>query len=290
MRNLILRTLTARKGRAYALLLATCLLAISPEIHGRETDLRGYNSQDGALEDIYQTGREETVYTLQQLESLRQAIKPRFVRVLNYRHYANSREYLEKGILFTFEGYRSERVFLAGDFNNWRPVPMFRNRMGVYYYILPVREIEKGERVDMYRYKFQVDGIWTHDPTHRTREDDGLGGYISHYYLENPDINRTITVRILDEKEDLPERLVEFAIYLPEVDNLSLVGSFNNWNPEHDLMIKGEDGIFRLRKRMRPGDYVYKYVADGKWILDRYNESTRYASDIQELCSYLEIE
>ncbi len=249
----------------------------------------GYNSREAGLEDAAQTGRDERVYSLQQLETLRRAVAPRYVRVVNYRQYPSTRRYLEKGVLFTYYGYRSRRVMLAGDFNNWTPIPMHRNSMGVYYWILPVREVEGGRIVDTYKYKFVVDGIWTHDPTHQNFTDDGLGGYVSSYYLDRPDVNRQATVRVIRETRPAAERLVEFAIYQPNVENLSLVGDFNNWNPEHDVMTRGEDGIFRLRLRLRPGQYLYKYVADGRWILDSFNEDARYHNGIRELASFLDL-
>lgn len=252
----------------------------------------GYNSEDAGLEDPLETGRDEQLYTLEQLETLRRAVGPRYVRVLNYRHYAGAGEYIQKGVLFTYAGYRAERVRIAGDFNNWSPAPMHRNKMGVYYVVLPVREIEAGERILSYKYKFLVDGIWTHDPENKTRRDDGLGGYLSVFQLERPDVNRQIAVRVLKEgrRGGSEERLVEFAIYMPDAENLSLVGDFNNWNPEHDLLTRGDDGIFRLRLRLRPGSYHYKYVADGRWILDQYNEETRYHTGIRTLVSFLRIE
>ncbi len=253
-----------------------------------------YNSEDAGLEEPLDTGRRKQVYTLQNIETLRRAVRPRYVRVLNPRHYASGdsgyRSYLQKGILFTYASYRSRRVFLSGDFSNWGNIPMRRNEMGVFYHILPVRELEAGRIIEAYRYKFLVDGIWTADPTHPNTEDDGLGGSLSVYYLDDIDVNRLATVRVLKEREPSFERLVEFAIYLPDAENLSLVGEFNNWNPEHDFMTKGEDGVFRLRMRLRPGGYVYKFVADGKWILDKYNEETRYHEILGELCSFLEIE
>lgn len=120
--------------------------------------------------------------------------------------------------------------------------------------------------------------------------DDGLGGVISEFNLDREDINRLATVRVLSEGRRMNERLVEFAIYLPDVENLSLVGNFNDWNPEHDLLVKGQDGIFRLRLRLRPGEYVYKYIADGRWVLDPYNPETRFHETLDELCSYIKLD
>jgi len=137
-----------------------------------------------------------------------------------------------------------------------------------------------------------ADGIWTHDPENRYKRDDGLGGYLSEFYLEKTDIERQISVRIIEEAGigPLKEHLVEFAIYLPSVSNLSIAGNFNNWNPEHDILEKDKDGVFRLKMRLKPGEYIYRYIADGNWILDKYNPDTKYHSMIQGLCSYLKVE
>lgn len=239
-------------------------------------------------EPHHEATENERIYTLNQIETLRKALPPRYVRVLDWRFY-ETRSGLNSGILFTFDGFQKKRVSVAGNFSNWKPVPMQRNRHGVYFYLLPIGEDEAD--LSVIHYRFMMDGIWTHDPVNQYRKDDGLGGYISEYRLESRDVNRTITVRTLEEEdgEENHERLVEFAIYLPEISNLSLVGTFNDWNPEHDFPVKGEDGIFRLRMRLRPGRYLYKYIADGKWILDRFNPDARYNAGYDELCSYLEV-
>ncbi|MBI3396375.1 MAG: hypothetical protein HY042_11110 [Spirochaetia bacterium] len=250
----------------------------------------GYNSKETGLEESLETGRNETVYYLEQIERLRRAVPPTYVRIVNWREYGMGRGVLTKGILFTVQAYRSRIVYLSGDFNNWGKIPMYRNSQGVYYYLLPVREIEAGERILSYQYKYQIDGIWGHDPMNKNSLPDGLGGYLSEYRLNAEDVNRRVTVRVLKEESKGKERLVEFAVYLPEADNLSLVGSFNGWNPEHDLPVKGNDGIFRLRMRLAPGEYVYKYVADGRWMLDPFNRDTRFHKGISELCSYVKVE
>ena len=248
-----------------------------------------YNSLDAGLEERKPSTRAEKVYTLEQIERLRRAVSPRYIRVMDWRGYKRDGKVLTRGILFTYAGYRAGRVYLAGDFNNWKMIQLRRNQRGVYYHILPVREIEAGVRIKDYKYKFLVDVIWTQDPTHPNILDDGLGGYLSTFYLEREDTPRHITVRVLKEARQREDRLVEFAIYLPDVENLSIVGNFNHWNPEHDLLTKGEDGIFRLRLRLKPGEYVYKYVADGRWIVDPFNENTRYDLQIDELCSFLSL-
>ena len=256
--------------------------------------ISGYNSEDGGLSGKYRSRGREKVYYLRQLEHLRRALPPRYIRVMDWKHYGSRGKILNKGILFTYSGYRARKVFLAGNFSNWRPIPLHRNTRGVYYYILPVRDLESKLEIKaenyVFRYKFLVDGIWMSDPVNKNRVDDGLGAYVSNFRLYEQDVNRYITVRTIGEPALNGERLVEFAIYLPRVQNLSLVGVFNNWNPEHDQMVKGKDGIFRLRLKLKPGEYVYKFIADGRWILDRYNPNTRLFEQLGELCSHIKIE
>ncbi len=232
------------------------------------------------------------VYSLETIEKLRRSVSPRYVRVLDWR---GPKPGLVKGILFTCEALRSSDVSLAGDFSAWKPLAMQRNRNGIFFYILPIRELEEGVRVRRYRYKFQSAGIWFHDPRNPQRTDDGLGGYISEYELEKEDTNRQISFRVLREAKPGSERLVEFAAHekalgraagRSRVTNVSIVGDFNNWNADHDWLKRDEEGIYRLRLRLPPGEYSYRLVVDGKWVLDPYNPQTRKHSRLDDLVSF----
>lgn len=251
--------------------------------------LSGYHSQLGSLGNHGKLKQRKRVYNLYQLMNLRKAIAPRYIRLLNQKQYIQTAKILQKGILFTYKALKAKKVLLAGDFNNWTGMPMQRNKKGVFFHVLPLRKIEEGKKIKTYRYKFIVDGIWTHDPQSKTNDSLGSEGTISIFYLEEIPLESQISIRVLQEKEKNNDYLVEFAIYLPKVQDLSLVGDFNNWNPEHDILHKSADGIFRRRLRLKSGYYVYKYVADGKWMLDTYNPNTRFESQLQELCSFIEL-
>lgn len=255
--------------------------------HLRAEDWVGsYDSE--ALEE---EGAGARVYSLETIERLRRSVSPRYVRVLDFR----SREVLQKGILFTYHALQAQSVSLAGDFNGWKLLPMKRNKNGVFYFILPVREIEGGRRILTYRYKFQSAGIWLDDPRNSQRTDDGLGGYVSLFELEQEDVNRQVSFRVIREAGRKRDRLVEFAVHEKAlstalrrgtVRNVAIVGDFNGWNPDHDWLEKGPDGIFRLRMRLNPGEYSYQLIVDGNWIRDPYNPETRHHSMVQELVSY----
>jgi 1,4-alpha-glucan branching enzyme len=227
------------------------------------------------------------VYTLNQIEMLRKAVPPQYVRVIDWMNYEGEK-FLNRGILFTFDGYRKKGAWIAGNFTNWKLEPMIRNRHGVYFFLLTIKNGD--DNLNLYTYRFLADEIWTHDPVNRYRRDDGMGGYLSEFRFDAPDIDRVVTVRLIPESVKREERLIEFAIHLPDVSNLSLVGDFNRWNPEHDIAVRGPDGIFRIRLRLKPGEYIYKYIADGKWILDRFNSETRMNLEMDELCSYLKVD
>ena len=123
------------------------------------------------------------------------------------------------------------------------------------------------------------------------RHSDGAGSYYSEYTLEHIDFEKQVSARVISEEmvEDLDFITVEFQIYQPKASVISLVGDFNQWNPEHDYLHKDRNGIFKLRKKLRPGEYRYNYIVDGEKILDTYNAETRYRGETDELSSYLKV-
>ncbi len=46
-----------------------------------------------------------------------------------------------------------------------------------------------------------------------------------------------------------------------------LAGSFNNWNPGN-LKLKEKNGIYELSLFLEEGIYQYKFIVDGRWIVD----------------------
>ena len=54
-----------------------------------------------------------------------------------------------------------------------------------------------------------------------------------------------------------------------ELQKVSLVGDFNNWDKDADFMARQEDGSFRFIISLNPGIYHYKFVLDDlEWIPD----------------------
>jgi 1,4-alpha-glucan branching enzyme len=57
----------------------------------------------------------------------------------------------------------------------------------------------------------------------------------------------------------------------PEAKSVYLAGDFNGWSPNGFPMEKqGDEWVLRLH--LSPGKHIYKFVVDGKWILDPDNK------------------
>ena len=68
---------------------------------------------------------------------------------------------------FVWSAARGNNVFLAGDFSDWKPVPMERSGNG----FTAVVELSPGE----HQYKFIVDGEWQSDPSAPEAVPNGFG-------------------------------------------------------------------------------------------------------------------
>ncbi len=210
------------------------------------------------------------------LRFLKQSDEPKEMTIIRIDNVGRQKSILERGILITYKNRNARDVRIASDSTQWKPTRMQRGKHGVWYYFMT-------ESTSMrIRYKFLVDGIWIADPKNPDREDDLSGSYLS---LITPGAgieHRTASYRFINS------RTVEFRVYRPSAQFVSLVGDFNGWNPENDILRKDDSGFWRLQKRLPRGLYRYKYIIDGEWVPDLYN--ARSASDnMNGVCSLIEI-
>lgn len=63
--------------------------------------------------------------------------------------------------------------------------------------------------------------------------------------------------------------LVPFTLAAPDAESVSLVGNFNNWDPDAGKMSK-VNGIWEIKLELKKGQvYTYNYIIDGvEWITD----------------------
>ncbi|MDD2964415.1 MAG: glycogen-binding domain-containing protein [Bacteroidales bacterium] len=144
--------------------------------------------------------------------------------------------------LWGFPGAR--RVMVAGNFNVWNREELAMTKISGGWQLPYV--LGPG----MYEYKFIVDGNWITDP-------------------DNPFTtgNGDATNSILTVKPNYVFRLHGYE----DAREVMVSGSFNGWSKSGYRMVrKGDNWIFPIY--LSRGKHSYKFVVDGKWILDPDNK------------------
>jgi len=60
----------------------------------------------------------------------------------------------------------------------------------------------------------------------------------------------------------------DFFCHAPEAKQVSIVGDFNNWNPNVTPMIRQPDGRWMASLELTHGYHQYAFLVDGKRVLD----------------------
>ena len=58
---------------------------------------------------------------------------------------------------------------------------------------------------------------------------------------------------------------VELTFHAPEARKVHIAGNFNAWNVKSSPMKKGRDGTWRIKLKLSPGKYEYRYFVDEAW-------------------------
>lgn len=158
----------------------------------------------------------------------------------------NVNSYISKGKPheFILNGFTNAKaVMLAGTFNAWNSAELQMEKTATGWRLPYV--LGPG----MYSYRFIVDGEWIVDPANKLFEN--TTGYQNSVLCIEPNY-------IFKLKD------------LSGAQQVLLSGSFNGWAEPGFEMMKTEDG-WELPVYLAPGKYLYKYVVDGKWLIDPGN-------------------
>lgn len=276
-----------RTHKAKATALIALILTFTLAAEEAENWMGAFRSVD--YEEGEEALPEEKIYYFWQLENLRKAVPPRFIRFVDTASSLRTGKLLNRGVLFSFEGLANDEVSVCGEFNHWQCIPLQKNDKGIFYGVVDIVEADLYEPKPAYEYKFRVDGIFTHDPENSDTVEDGSGSLISRIAYRAPGADKQASVRVLEDSpyEEKEFRTVEFRIFQPQAETVSLIGDFNHWDPETDFLEKERNGVYRLVKKLKPGEYQYNFVVDGKIILDTYNPLTLLREDTGEISSAL---
>jgi 1,4-alpha-glucan branching enzyme len=61
---------------------------------------------------------------------------------------------------------------------------------------------------------------------------------------------------------------VEFRFYRPLAGNVKVAGDFSDWGHNAIPMQAVGEGWWTTRLALRPGEYRFRYIADGNWFTD----------------------
>jgi len=180
-------------------------------------------------------------------------------------------------VTFQYQAPSAGSVYLAGEFNNWSDSanPM-ANADGTWTLAI---DLTPGT----YMYKFVADGSWFADPGNPTTAEDGFGGKNSVLTVpENTEemmagagaaaagaaakpVAPATTATATGGKVQVTFRYEDAG-----ASSVYLAGDFNGWSDSSDLMANA-DGAWTKTLALAPGDYAYKFVADGSWTQDPAN-------------------
>lgn len=64
------------------------------------------------------------------------------------------------------------------------------------------------------------------------------------------------------------KKKVPFEFSSPEAKEVYLVGEFNNWDTQANLMKKDRNGLWKTTLSLKPGRYEYRFLVDAIWTND----------------------
>jgi Glycogen recognition site of AMP-activated protein kinase/Carbohydrate-binding module 48 (Isoamylase N-terminal domain) len=148
-------------------------------------------------------------------------------------------------VTFKLDGYlTAKKVTVSGSFNNWDENALQMKRIANGW-ALP-ETFPAGN----YSYRFIVDGISITDPHNPLT------------VFEKGELKSFVALK--------PTRYFVLKGY-GSAKKITLHGSFNDWEPHGYTMVrKGDDWIIGFN--LKPGKYLYKFIIDGRWILDPGNK------------------
>jgi len=140
-----------------------------------------------------------------------------------------------------------------------------RNENDIYVLIY-----EPPEGLAEIRYRLIVDGIWTTDPSNPDLVADRWGVRLSRTTVSR--VPRTLTETPIVHADGT----VEFVVQAREGSRVSVVGTFNGWDPFMTPLRETSPGVFSRRLRLGTGEHLYYYVVDGLRLPDPGNNERKW--------------
>lgn len=143
---------------------------------------------------------------------------------------------------FVFDALpQASKVYLLGSFNGWEDKSIELRKEGA------VWVVDMYLKEGTYAYRFKADKKYYLDPSNPISLTDGDG-------FENSYTSVGDTMHF---------KLKGFG----NAAEVFVAGSFNDWNPS-ELRLRKKNGVWSMPYVLGPGVYTYKFLVDGKWMVD----------------------
>lgn len=164
-------------------------------------------------------------------------------------------------------------VGVAFDFENYRIIhPYALNDKGIYVFSMPFPD------KNTINYRMIIDGLWMPDPLCKNNRKDENGIIVSTVNLPTPRPIKVTGPVLTDTGE------TRFSIRTIPGSTVSLVGTFNGWDPYMTPLSETSEGVYSADLRLRQGSYYYYFIVDGKKALDPMNFARARNVEGEEVC------
>lgn len=175
------------------------------------------------------------------------------------------REYKEafekgSGEKLDFADLKIHEVIVSGNVSNWSKDNWRMKKISRNKYQLRKKIWEFNDPFN-WEFKFLVNGRYVTIPQMTTIE----GKIHANDFLED-----TYNLKLYDVKPDIDGNAYFYLKGYLHASQVILAGSFNGWDEESLRMSRTDDG-WEVRIQLTPGEYHYKFIADGQWLHDPAN-------------------
>ncbi|MCX6209994.1 MAG: hypothetical protein NTZ59_11015, partial [Bacteroidetes bacterium] len=147
-----------------------------------------------------------------------------------------------KSMLIKLKGFQNaSKVFLVGSFNSWRNFELPMSKTSIDW------QINYTLGPGNFEYKFWVDGHYYNDDGEELSNEDA-----GNILVNNP--NYTFTLNGFENAK-----------------SIQISGDFNGW-AKNGYELEKNNGKWSLKLHLSKGKHLYKYIVDGKWIIDPQNK------------------
>lgn len=151
-------------------------------------------------------------------------------------------------------------VGVAFDYESYSTIhPFVINESGIFIYTTDIPDKQK------INYRLIVDSLWMADPLCPDNIKDEFNIEVSQLFIDEAPF-----VKVKGPMREESGK-TSFSIRSTPDSTVSIVGTFNGWDPYMTPLRESSTGVFTTDMKLRDGTYFYYFIVDGKKAMDPMN-------------------